>query len=276
VHPILLQLPFGLTIYAYGTMLCLSVIAGRLLAVTLASRAGLDAAAIDRCCLWTLAGAAIGARLLFVVSAPEQIHGVMDAIAWWKGGVVAYGGFLGGFLATIVYCRAHRIHMLTWADCAAPALCAGLMITRIGCFLAGCDFGQPWNGAWAVHFPAGSPAFEQQTLMGLLPAGATQSLAVHPTQLYESMAGVVLLMVVFAVRRRQTVPGRAFLTTVLGYAVLRGAIEVLRADWHRGAIGPLSTSQFIAVITFVLAAVSLALTRRGSPPLHSARTLNAA
>jgi phosphatidylglycerol:prolipoprotein diacylglycerol transferase len=276
VHPILFQLPFGLTIYAYGTMLCLSVIAGRLLAVDLASRAGMDSGVIDRCCLWTLAGAAIGARLLFVVTAPEQIKSVMDVVAWWKGGVVAYGGFLGGFLATIVYCRAHRIHMLAWADCAAPALCVGLMITRVGCFLAGCDFGQPWNGAWAVHFPVGSPAFEQQSLMGQLPAGATQSLAVHPTQLYESLAGLVLLIVVFAVRRRQTIPGRAFLATVLGYAVLRGAIEVLRADAHRGAVGPLSTSQFIAISTFVLAAASLALTRRGSQPLHQARTLNAA
>ena len=276
MHPILLTLPFGLTIYAYGAMLCLSVIVGRLLAVELASRAGMSPAVIDRCCLWTLAGAAIGARLLFVVTAPEQINSPLDVIAWWKGGVVAYGGFLGGFAATIVYCRAHRLHMLTWADCAAPALCVGLMITRIGCFLAGCDFGQPWNGAWAVHFPAGSPAFEQQSMMGLLPAGATQSLAVHPTQIYESLAGLLLLILVFAVRRRQTVPGRAFLSTVLGYAVLRGAIEVFRADWHRGAVGPLSTSQFIAIVTFILAAASLALTRRGSPPLHPARTLNAA
>ncbi|HEX3702381.1 MAG TPA: prolipoprotein diacylglyceryl transferase [Vicinamibacterales bacterium] len=276
MHPVLFHLPFGVPIYAYGTMLCLSVIIGRLLAVHLASRAGMNPALIDRCVLWTLAGAAIGARLLFVVTAPEQIERLSDAFLFWKGGVVAYGGFLGGFLATIVFCRAHRIHMLTWADCAAPSLCVGLMVTRIGCFLGGCDFGQPWAGAWAVRFPGGSPAFQEQSLLGLLPAGATQSLAVHPTQLYESLAGLVLLIVALAVRRRHAAPGRVFLSTVLGYAVLRAAIEVLRADPHRGSVGPFSTSQFIALVTFALAAAALAWTRGNArPAARPFRTLNA-
>jgi phosphatidylglycerol:prolipoprotein diacylglycerol transferase len=256
VQPILVHI-FGLPLYAYGAMLCLSVIIGRLFAVRLAEQGGMDAALMDRCCVWTLAAALVGARLLFVVTNLDQFNRISDVFRWWDGGIVAYGGFLGGFAGTLVFCRIHRISALDWADCAAPALCIGLMITRIGCFLGGCDFGRPWNGPWAVQFPAGSPAFEQQTLQGLLPFGATQSLPVHPTQLYESLAGLVLLVFVMAVRRRRTFSGQPFVAFVMGYAVLRYLIEIVRADTNRGAIGALSTSQIIAIATFVLAALFL-------------------
>ena len=130
--------------------------------------------------------------------------------------------------------------------------------------LAGCDFGRPWDGPWAIRFPAGSPAFTEQTLLGLLPSGATQSLPVHPTQLYESLAGLVLLVLVLAVRRRQEFSGQALAAFALGYAVLRYLIEVVRADPGRGAIGPWSTSQFIAMATFVAASVLLYVLRRRS------------
>jgi phosphatidylglycerol:prolipoprotein diacylglycerol transferase len=179
----------------------------------------------------------------------------------WKGGVVAYGGFLGGFGATVVFCRLHRIALLPWLDCVAPTLCVGLVLTRIGCFLAGCDYGQPWDGPWAVHFPAGSIPYREQVLQGLLPAGAAQSLAVHPTQLYESLTGFVLLLVVIAVRRWRTSPGSAFISVVVGYAVLRSAIEVVRGDLGRSYVGMFSTSQVIALGTFVSAAVFIYLQR---------------
>jgi phosphatidylglycerol:prolipoprotein diacylglycerol transferase len=256
VRPTLFYLPFGVPIYGYGAMLCLSVVVGRWLALRLAARDGLDPSLMLRACAWALAGAIVGARLLYVVTNPTSFADLADVFAWWKGGVVAYGGFLGGFLATLIFCRIHDVPLLTWVDSVAPALGAGLMITRIGCFLGGCDFGIPWNGPWAVRFPANSPAFTQQVLQGLIPAAATESLAVHPTQLYESLVGLVLFASVMAVRRRRTFHGQAFLAFVLGYAVLRSLVELARADLDRGAIGPVSTSQLIAAATFLSAAVA--------------------
>ena len=264
MRPVLLDLPFGIPLYAYGLMLTISVIVGRLLALRLAARAGIARELADRCALWTLAGAIIGARLLFVVTNLGQFNNVFEIFAWWKGGVVAYGGFLGGLAAAIVFCKLHGISLLKWADCVAPSLCVGLAITRVGCFLGGCDFGRVWNGPLAVRFPPGSPASVQQAQLGLLPSGAMESLPVHPTQLYEVLAGVVLLVLVVAVRRRQRVPGYALAAFAMGYAVLRYLIEMVRADLFRGVIGPLSTSQFIAVVTFVAAAALLYVLRRKS------------
>ncbi len=262
MHAILLTLPFGLPLYAYGVMLLVSVLVGRLLALQIAERARMDPRVIDRCCLWTLVSAVVGSRVLFVLTNLDQFESVIDVFKWWKGGVVAYGGFLGGFAGAFVFCRSHDLRLLRWADCAAPSLCVGLAITRVGCFLAGCDFGQPWNGPWAVQFPAGSPAFVEQQMAGLLPAGATQSLAVHPTQIYESLSGVALLLLVGAVYRRRTTDGQAFGALVVGYAVLRFSIEIVRADAFRGFLGPFSTSQIIAIVTGVAGAALLVVLRR--------------
>jgi phosphatidylglycerol:prolipoprotein diacylglycerol transferase len=132
------------------------------------------------------------------------------------------------------------------------------MITRIGCLMFGCDFGKPWDGSWAIHFPAGSPAFNQQRIEGLLPPGATQSLAVHPTQIYESLNGLVLFGLLMLVRRYRTFSGQMFVAFTMGYAVLRYFVETLRADEQRGNLGPLSTSQFIGVATFLAGAALLA------------------
>lgn len=267
MHPILLELPFGLRVYAYGFMLCVSVIAGRELAVRLARREGMDGALTRRAAIWAVVGAIIVARLLYVATNPDQFHSLLDVVSVWKGGVVAYGGFLGGFIGTLAFCRLHRLRVLPWVDCVAPALCIGLLFTRLGCFLAGCDFGQPWDGPLAVEFPAGSIAHKQQVMQGLLPATATASLPVHPTQLYESFAGAALFGGVMFVRSRRGFFGQPFLVFVAGYGVLRAVIEVFRADVDRGAVGILSTSQFIAAATIVAAiAATVVLRRRSARP----------
>src|SRR5262249_30641312 len=117
--------------------------------------------------------------------------------------------------------------------------------------------GKPWNGRWAIHFPAGSPAFNQQRVEGLLGPDATQSLAVHPTQIYESLNGLVLFGLLMLVRRYRKFSGEMMVAFWMGYAVLRYYVEILRADEQRGSVGPLSTSQFIGVTTFAAGLVLL-------------------
>src|SRR5262249_57993312 len=114
----------------------------------------------------------------------------------------------------------------------------------------GWAFGRPCAGHGSIVSPAGSPAFNQQRVEGLLPPHATASLPVHPTQLYESLNGLILLGLVFLVRRYRRFSGEMFVAFTMGYAVLRYWVEILRADEQRGNIGPLSTSQFIGVATF--------------------------
>src|SRR4051812_34463467 len=240
-------------------MLGLSLVAGWYLTLALCERDGLgDRQIMGSCYMWTAVVAVVGARLLYVLTNLDRFDHLFDVFKVNQGGLVVYGGFLGGFVGSAAFCRIKKIRLLAWADCAVPSLCSGLMITRIGCLLYGCDFGKTWQGAWAIHFPANSPAFNQQRVDGLLGPDATQSLAVHPTQIYESLNGLILFALLMLVRRYRTFSGQMFVAFTMGYAVLRYFVETLRADEQRGNVGPLSTSQFIGVATFLAGAALLA------------------
>jgi len=261
MRPVLFHIPLGfanLPLYSYGLMLALSLIVGWYLTLELCERDGMDRITMGRCYMWTAGAALAGARLLYVLTNLDRFDNFFDIFKVWQGGLVAYGGFLGGFVGAWVFCRVKGIRLLAWADCAVPSLCTGLMITRMGCLLYGCDFGKPFDGKWSIVFPAGSPAFNQQRVEGLLPPSALHSLPVHPTQLYESLNGLILLGLVFLVRRYRKFSGEMFVAFTMGYAILRYYVEILRADEQRGSIGPLSTSQFIGVTTFLAGAALLA------------------
>jgi phosphatidylglycerol:prolipoprotein diacylglycerol transferase len=116
-----------------------------------------------------------------------------------------------------------------------------------------------------VRFPRGSWAWRDHVARGLLDGGAPASLAVNPTQLYLALTGLVLYFALRAVPARGD--GRRFALLVGAYAVLRSVIELWRGDANRGSIGPLSTSQFLAVPTVVaLGAAALLLRRRRAYP----------
>jgi phosphatidylglycerol:prolipoprotein diacylglycerol transferase len=243
-----------LPIYSYGAMLCLSIIVGWFLTLSLAEKDGLPRETMANCYFVTALAALVGARLLYVVTNLHEFPTLGSLFALRGGGLVAYGGFLGGFVGSWLYLRSKKLPLLPWADVAVPSLALGLVVTRIGCYLFGCDFGKPLSeGAprWLKtlgtfpRWPAdvlpetgGSPAWNQHVkYLGLSPDAAA-ALPVHPTQIYESIAGLVLLGLVFLVRKNQRFRGQVFLAFTFGYGVLRFLIETLRDDVERGVFGP--------------------------------------
>jgi phosphatidylglycerol:prolipoprotein diacylglycerol transferase len=244
-------------IYSYGVMLGLSLIAGWYLAIKLATDEGLPREQIASCYMWTAVMAVIASRLLYVITNWSDFEGhLVDIVKVNKGGLVAYGGFLGGFFASWAYCVKHKIPILKWADNAVPSISLGLAMTRIGCFLYGCDFGARTNLPWAVRFPGpsrfaayGSPAYELHLRKYDLPPGATASFPVHPTQLYETLLGLSLVVACLIVRKYRKIDGYVFLTFIWGYGVVRFLLEFIRDDEQRGGYGQMSTSQIIAVVT---------------------------
>lgn len=125
-------------------------------------------------------------------------------------------------------------------DALAPALAAMIVVARVGCFFAGCDFGSPTRVPWAIRYPQETPAFRAQVDAGLLAESATSTLPVHPTQLYEALAGAVILVIA----SRAT---RARFAIVIGlYACARIAIDLVRGDLGRGILGT-TPSQLFAI-----------------------------
>jgi phosphatidylglycerol---prolipoprotein diacylglyceryl transferase len=250
----------ALPLYSYGVMLGLSLVVGWYLTLTLAKRDGLPQETMANCYVVTALAAIVGSRLLYVVTNLDEFHSTADMFKVRLGGLVAYGGFLGGYLGSWAFLKSKRIRLMPWADVAVPSLASGLMITRIGCYLFGCDFGKPLSdGAphwlksmgtfphWAagtVESGDGAPAFIRHMEIfrdGPLRAELTRtnaSLPVHPTQIYESLVGLGLLSLLLWQRRSQKFRGQIFFLFVFAYGYLRFLLEILRDDVERGEYGP--------------------------------------
>jgi phosphatidylglycerol:prolipoprotein diacylglycerol transferase len=290
MHPIAFTIPgIDLPIFSYGTMLALSLIVGWNIVMRLGPKDGLPRERLVACFLVTAIAALLGSRLLYVVTNPAQFRGagIGDYLNPRGGGIVAYGGFLGGFVGSWLYLRRARIRLLPWADVVVPTLATGLGITRIGCFLYGCDYGRPipidapaWIRAIGVRFPNwdvqlaelklrladglflrggqldGAPAFLHHVAAGLARRTDAWSALVYPTQLLEVANGWIAFAITMLVRRRTRFRGQAFLVFTMYYGATRALMELLRGDVGRGGLGEISTSQIIGVATLIAAAIA--------------------
>ena len=257
-------------IYAYGVMLGSSLIAGWFIAMRLAKQDGIPEQEAGTIYMWTAVWSIIGSRVLYVLTNLSEFDGIGEMLMVNRGGLVAYGGMIGGFLASWYGCRKRGIELLRWADVSAPSVVLGTAITRMGCLLFGCDFGARSSLPWAIRFPGpnalapqGSPAWQHHVRDFGLSQSAPWSYSVHPTQIYESLVGLSLFALLMWIRKKRTFSGQVFLAWVLGYGIMRPLIEIVRDDDQRGNVGALSTSQFIGIVSVVLGlGLLVALIRR--------------
>ena len=132
------------------------------------------------------------------------------------------------------------------------------MVGRLGCLLAGCCFGRPTDVAWAVTFT--DP-------IANLNVGTPLNIPLHPTQVYESAAGLIILLLLLGLERRgRPFQGRTFWLFVLFYAISRFIIEFYRGDDRGMPLGGLSTSQLISLVLFPLSLFMLWYLSRPSRP----------
>jgi phosphatidylglycerol---prolipoprotein diacylglyceryl transferase len=191
-----------------------------------------------------------------------------DCFAWakfWAGGLTYYGGLVGAAIAAWFLLRRDRFPFWKAADMAGFAIPIGLAFGRMGCLMAGCCFGGPCSLPWAVSFPWQSAASESQFKDHLLASPKMWSLPVHPTQIYESFASLVIAAVcLLQVHPRKRYDGQVFAAFLGLYAVARFVLEHFRRDQRGGALG-LSTSQLIGLLLLgVAVAIHATRGRRGA------------
>ena len=240
-------------IFSYGVMLGSSMVVGWFLALRLAKQDGIPSEQAGAIYMWTAVWAIAGARVLYVITEWQEFSNPIDIILLNKGGLVAYGGFIGGTLASWYGCRKRKISLLRWADVSAPSVVLGTAITRVGCLLYGCDYGRRTDLPWGIRFPPEAPAWQDHVAHFGLDKSSPLSFPVHPTQIYETLAGLSIFALLMILRRVRKFSGLVFVVWVAGYGVLRSIIEIYRGDSDRGTVGPLSTSQFIGLVSLVAA-----------------------
>jgi phosphatidylglycerol:prolipoprotein diacylglycerol transferase len=243
MHPILISIG-SFHLPTYGVLLVLAILGGIYTSMRLGRGVGLDSAQVLDFCTWLILVALVGAKVLMVLTEwsyyrdhPGEIFSVSTLMA----GGVFYGGFLAALFFTIWYVRVQKLSFWKLSDVLAPAVALGQSVGRLGCFSAGCDYGKPTSVPWGVVFTS---SFAHEV------AGVPLGVRLHPTQIYESLATLIifgLLLWWFPKRQRD---GDVFLAYVGLYAVARFFLEFLRGDDDRGFVFNhlLSTSQFIALL----------------------------
>jgi phosphatidylglycerol:prolipoprotein diacylglycerol transferase len=184
MRPILFVIPgLDLSIHSYGVMIFAACSAALLMAVWRARHEGVHPDRVYELAAWLFLGGVIGARAMFVIQHPEQIHEWADVLRTWRGGNVFYGCILGGVIGSLLYRCRRPFSFLRMADCAAPGVAIGVAVGRVGCFLNGCCHGKVCDLPWGVAFPNGSHAWVRQLNAGLVSPETASSLPVHPTQI---------------------------------------------------------------------------------------------
>jgi phosphatidylglycerol---prolipoprotein diacylglyceryl transferase len=264
VYPFTLHLGF-LNVTGYGLMMMVAfLMAGWVIQLELRRR-GLNEEFAADIVIGAVVGGLVGAKLWYVA--------LTGASPFERGGFVWYGGFLGGAGGVILAGARRRVPLRLTAELCAPALALGYALGRVGCFLVEDDYGIPTRLPWGLRFPDGLPPTTVANLQQLhvhFPAGTDpgQVLAVHPTQIYET----VVMLLVFAWLWRHRAHGHAtgwlFGVYLVCAGIERFLIEFLRAKDDR-VLGAFTLAQAAsAVLVLVGVYVMRSVTAAEPAPLR--------
>ena len=246
-----------ITIYSYGVLLAASYLLGLWLAMRRAKQWGLDPTRVLDLGIYIIIAALIGAKLLLLVVDFNQFSSSpQDLLSLARSGGVFYGGLILAVVVAFWYIARHQLPFWTTCDVFAPGIALGHVTGRLGCLAAGCCYGKPADVAWAITFTNPLAAANVGTPLGI---------PLHPTQIYEAGAELVILLFLLATERRgRYFPGRTFWSYMLLYAISRYIVEIYRGD-PRGEIFGMSTSQFISLVLAPLSIAMLVWLSRSKP-----------
>ena len=263
MHPRLLTTPL-FTLHTFGLLLASAYVAAFWWLIREGRRHRLDVDALSSLGFWAIGSAIIGAKALMILrDFPEYAARPSElfSLSVLASAGDFYGGFIGALVASAIFFSRHpELPFWRAADLCGPAVALGQAIGRVGCLMAGDDYGAPTQLPWAVTFTDPDAA-----RIG----GAPLGVGLHPVQLYESLVCLALFAVLVRLSRRKRFDGEVILAYTLLYAIARFILEFFRGDVDRGFVfgGALSTSQFIALMLGP-AAIALWFVRRRSAPRH--------
>ena len=224
------------TVYGYGLMIAIGIVAGCLTAEYRARKQGLDSEQIFPMVLWCLVGGFFCAKLLFWITEWKSI--IQDPgfmMETLSSGFVVFGGIIGGILTGFLYCRIRKLVFFKYADVILPSVALAQGFGRIGCFLAGCCYGKETSGPLSVTFTNSD--------------FAPNNVALIPTQIYSSILDFGHFFLLLYIARHKKADGQVAACYLIFYSIGRFVLEFFRGDLERGSVGNLSTSQFISIFT---------------------------
>lgn len=252
-------------INTYGVFLAIAFLTAILITVKLGERDGLPRERIYDLSLWMLLASLIGSKVLMLFTEPEYRDNPAQLLSFdfLRSGGVFYGGLLGAIIAGYFLMKRYKLPWWKTADACAPGIAIGNFFGRQGCFAAGCCWGEPTSLPWGVKFSE----------LGHEITGVPIDQRLHPTQLYESFAMLLVFFFLLWLHKRRRFSGQVILAYALLYSIIRFAIEFVRADPRGDILGlttltGLSTSQIISLVVGIAALILLITRNRNSRVLN--------
>ncbi|HKO42808.1 MAG TPA: prolipoprotein diacylglyceryl transferase [Pyrinomonadaceae bacterium] len=266
MYPVLFRIG-EFPVNTYGVFLALAFLCAILVTVKLAERDGLPRQKIYDLSLWMLLASLIGSKILMLFTEPEYRQNLWQLLSldFLRSGGVFYGGLLGAVIVGYLLMRHYKLPWWRTADACAPGIALGNFFGRQGCFAAGCCWGEPTTLPWGVKF----------TELGHQITGVPIDTHLHPTQLYESFAMLIVFFFLLWLHRHRKFSGQVILFYALLYSVVRFSIEFVRADPRGDILGlttltGLSTSQMLSIVVGITALILLIIRSRRANGLGSA------
>ncbi len=228
----------SVTIYGYGLMVAIAIIAAYLLSEYRAKKKGLDSEHIFTLAIWCLVGGTLGSKLLYFTTIWREIAENPAIILDFQNGFVVYGGIIGGIIGGFLYCKYKKWNFFEYFDLVMPQMALAQGIGRIGCFLAGCCYGKETDSGIGIAFHDS--------------AYAPNNVKLIPTQLFSAAFDIGLFAALLLLDKKKKAHGQVAGAYLILYSVGRFIIEFFRGDLERGSVGALSTSQFIAIFLFLV------------------------
>ncbi len=230
---------WGLHIQTYGVMVLIGFFVAYFVVKMRAKSVGIKTD-IFYLSVWALVGGFLVAKVLYwitvagrMASAIGHIGSTVTVGEFFKdyilSGFVFYGGLIGGAAAVIWYLHDERQKVSDFINIVMPAIPLAQAFGRIGCFFAGCCYGDVCITA--------------DTIL--------------PVQLVESACNFAIFGIMLLLLNKKQKRPMGLALYLMMYSVVRFILEFFREDTIRGNVGVLSTSQFIGIFLFVLGVLLL-------------------
>ncbi len=234
MHPIIAKIG-PLYVYSYGLMVAIGFAVSTLLAYKHAGDFGINKEKIIDLGIVMLAGGIIGARIVYVaLNFQYYMKNPLEIFNLTKGGLVWYGAFIFGMIASAWFVKKNKINFWTAADLYAPYIALAQAFGRIGCFLNGCCYGSvaPSGFILDVIFPE-------------------ESVLRYPTQIFSAIALLLIFAILRIWQKKRHFNGEIFLGYGLLYSMKRFGVEFFRGDYPKILYG-LTISQLISAVMFIV------------------------
>ncbi|MGX8796620.1 prolipoprotein diacylglyceryl transferase [Fusibacter sp. JL298sf-3] len=239
----------GHTIASYGLIILIGIFVGALVALVFSRKAGLTREDCLFAYIYGVLGILIGGKILYLfVEAPRIwaarrvfIEHPEEFLHLMTGGFVFYGSLIGGTFALIWYAKRYKLSIERMLYCFVPIFPLVHGIGRLGCFSAGCCYGIAYDGPLSVTF--------EKSLI------APSAIPLFPVQLVESGLNFALFIALVYAMNRVRDGYKLLALYAMSYAIMRFTLEFFRGDLVRGHLWLFSTSQWISLAVFAIAAV---------------------